>query len=70
MNGATFDKVANPKLALAYPSGVLPDLRAQTIRGWDDGRGIDTGRALLSEQGMRSETLLAVPRTSIQETQI
>ncbi|PLC63048.1 phage tail protein, partial [Citrobacter sp. L55] len=39
MNGATFDKVANPKLALAYPSGVLPDLRAQTIRGWDDGRG-------------------------------
>ncbi|MFP8445733.1 phage tail protein [Citrobacter braakii] len=51
MNGATFDKVANPKLALAYPSGVLPDLRAQTIRGWDDGRGIDTGRALLSEQG-------------------
>lgn len=51
MNGATFDKVANPKLAQAYPSGVLPDLRAQTIRGWDDGRGIDTGRALLSEQG-------------------
>ncbi|MBC2611716.1 tail fiber protein [Citrobacter braakii] len=51
MNGATFDKVANPKLALAYPSGALPDLRAQTIRGWDDGRGIDTGRALLSEQG-------------------
>lgn len=51
MNGATFDKVANPKLALAYPSGTLPDLRAQTIRGWDDGRGVDTGRALLSEQG-------------------
>jgi len=50
MNGATFDKIANPKLALAYPSGVLPDMRAQTIRGWDDGRGIDTGRALLSEQ--------------------
>ncbi|WP_239006315.1 tail fiber protein [Lelliottia sp. RWM.1] len=51
MNGATFDKVVNPKLALAYPSGTLPDLRAQTIRGWDDGRGVDTGRALLSEQG-------------------
>ncbi|MFZ5254088.1 phage tail protein [Enterobacter roggenkampii] len=51
MNGAIFDKVANPKLALAYPSGVLPDMRAQTIRGWDDGRGIDTGRTLLSEQG-------------------
>lgn len=51
MNGATFDKASNPKLAQAYPSGVLPDMRAQTIRGWDDGRGIDTGRTLLSEQG-------------------
>ncbi|HHH0014622.1 TPA: hypothetical protein ACPZDI_004649, partial [Yersinia enterocolitica] len=39
-----------PQLAVAYPSGVLPDLRAFTIRGWDDGRGIDTGRTLLSEQ--------------------
>ncbi|WP_320731468.1 phage tail protein [Enterobacter roggenkampii] len=49
-NGAAFDKVKYPKLAAAYPSGFLPDMRAQTIRGWDDGRGIDTGRALLSEQ--------------------
>ncbi|WP_313080470.1 phage tail protein [Atlantibacter sp.] len=50
-NGASFNKTANPKLAAIYPSGVLPDLRGQTIRGWDDGRGIDTGRTLLSEQG-------------------
>ncbi|HBA6339819.1 TPA: phage tail protein, partial [Escherichia coli] len=28
----------------------LPDLRGEFIRGWDDGRGIDTGRALLNWQ--------------------
>ncbi|WP_354143059.1 phage tail protein [Escherichia coli] len=49
-NGATFDKVKYPRLATAYPSGKLPDLRGEFIRGWDDGRGIDTGRALLSIQ--------------------
>ncbi|HEN3469389.1 TPA: tail fiber protein [Yersinia enterocolitica] len=49
-NGSSFSTTAYPQLAVAYPSGVLPDLRAFTIRGWDDGRGIDTGRTLLSEQ--------------------
>ena len=49
-NGATFDKAKYPKLAAAYPSGVLPDLRSEFIRGWDDGRGIDSGRSLLSSQ--------------------
>ncbi|EEZ2071227.1 phage tail protein [Escherichia coli] len=49
-NGAAFDKVKHPRLATAYPSGKLPDLRGEFIRGWDDGRGIDTGRALLSIQ--------------------
>ena len=47
-NGATFDKVKYPKLATAYPSGSLPDLRGVFIRGWDDGRGLDSGRAILS----------------------
>ncbi|EGA2811884.1 phage tail protein [Escherichia coli] len=49
-NGAAFDKVKYPHLATAYPSGKLPDLRGEFIRGWDDGRGIDAGRALLSIQ--------------------
>ncbi len=39
-NGAIFDKVKYPKLALAYPSGILPDLRGEFIRGWDDGLGL------------------------------
>lgn len=50
LTGASFDKNAYPKLAAAYPSGVLPDMRGDTIRGYDDGRGIDQGRTLLSEQ--------------------
>ncbi|HAM6722997.1 TPA: phage tail protein [Escherichia coli] len=49
-NGATFDKAKYPKLAAAYPSGALPDLRGEFLRGWDDGRGVDSGRNLLSAQ--------------------
>lgn len=49
-NGAAFDKTRYPKLATAYPSGNLPDLRGEFLRGWDDGRGVDAGRALLSWQ--------------------
>lgn len=49
-NGAPFDKVKYPKLAVAYPSGLLPDLRGEFIRGWDDGRGVDSGRAALTTQ--------------------
>lgn len=50
-NGAVFDKVKYPGLAAVFPSGNLPDLRGEFIRGWDDSRGIDSGRALLSSQG-------------------
>ncbi|VVT52689.1 Phage tail fiber protein [Kosakonia radicincitans] len=49
-NGATFTAAQYPKLALAYPGLVLPDLRGEFIRGWDDGRGLDSGRAILSAQ--------------------
>jgi len=50
-NGAAFTATQYPKLALAYPALRLPDLRGEFIRGWDDGRGVDSGRALLSTQG-------------------
>ncbi|WP_405083388.1 phage tail protein [Pectobacterium polaris] len=49
-NGQAFDKNVYPLLAQAYPSGILPDLRGEFIRGWDDGRGVDTERGLFSEQ--------------------
>ena len=50
-NGAPFAAKNYPKLALVYPGLVLPDLRGEFIRGWDDGRGVDSGRDLLSAQG-------------------
>ncbi|KUU44891.1 phage tail protein, partial [Escherichia coli] len=37
-------------LARVYPTLRLPDLRGEFIRGWDGGRKVDTGRALLSFQ--------------------
>ncbi|EEQ1515247.1 phage tail protein [Escherichia coli] len=49
-NGAAFSSEDYPKLAQAYPANKLPDLRGEFIRGWDDGRGLDAGRALLSLQ--------------------
>jgi Phage Tail Collar Domain len=50
-NGNSFSTTAYPTLATVYPGGVLPDLRGEFIRGWDDGRGVDVGRVLMSHQG-------------------
>ncbi|BCU90686.1 hypothetical protein YP72344_21810 [Yersinia pseudotuberculosis] len=49
-NGSVFDKSLYPQLAKVYPSGILPDLRGEFIRGLDDGRGLDNGRSLLTRQ--------------------
>lgn len=50
-NGATFSASAYPKLALVFPGLSLPEARGEFLRIWDDGRGVDSGRALLSSQG-------------------
>ncbi|WP_259462976.1 phage tail protein [Pectobacterium parmentieri] len=49
-NGLSFDKNIYTILAKVYPSGILPDLRGEFIRGWDDGRQVDNGRGLLISQ--------------------
>ncbi|EGF2691748.1 integrase [Shigella sonnei] len=49
-NGAPFSAEEYPELAKAYPTNKLPDLRGEFIRGWDDGRGIDSGRGILTAQ--------------------
>lgn len=53
MSGQKFDKAAYPKLAAAYPSGVLPDMRGQTIKGKPA-----SGRNVLSTEadGVKSHT--------------
>ncbi|EPA3509110.1 phage tail protein [Escherichia coli] len=50
-NGAAFSSEKYPNLAKVYPTLKLPDLRGEFIRGWDDGRGMDAGRTILSAQG-------------------
>ncbi|GDO05882.1 phage variable tail fiber protein [Escherichia coli] len=50
-NGAAFSAEEYPELAKAYPTNKLPDLRGEFIRGWDDGRGVDSGRTILNSQG-------------------
>ncbi|HBD5023330.1 TPA: phage tail protein [Escherichia coli] len=47
VNGAPFDKNKYSKLGVTYPSGVLPDMRGEFMRGFDDGRGINPSQALL-----------------------
>ncbi|EJD6497851.1 tail fiber protein [Providencia rettgeri] len=49
-NGQAFNKTTYPLLAVAYPSGKLPDLRGEFIRGVDYGRGVDANRVVLSQQ--------------------
>ncbi|CCI89145.1 long tail fiber protein distal subunit [Yersinia phage phiD1] len=40
MEGQTFDTGLYPKLAAVYPSGSLPDMRGQTIKGKPSGRAV------------------------------
>lgn len=49
-NGASFSAAAYPKLALAFPGLIIPEARGVFPRIWDDGRGVDAGRTLLSDQ--------------------
>lgn len=53
-NGAAFSAEDYPNLAKAYPTLKLPDLRGEFIRGWDGGRGVDSGRGLLSLQSSQN----------------
>ena len=50
MMGQTISQAQYPKLYALYGSK-LPDMRAHSIKGLDYGRGIDSGRSILTEQG-------------------
>ncbi len=53
MQGQSFDKAVYPLLAAAYPLGVIPDMRGQTIKGKPN-----SGRAVLSyeQDNIKSHT--------------
>lgn len=65
MVGQVINPATDPILARRYPSGIVPDHRAMTIRGWDNNRGIDTGRALLSYQEDRMQRITGSMRTGL-----
>ncbi|MCS4266597.1 phage tail protein [Serratia sp. BIGb0163] len=46
LQGQAFDKSKYPKLAIAYPSGIFPDMRGWTVKGKPA-----SGRSVLSQEG-------------------
>lgn len=56
-NGATFSASTYPKLALVFPGLVLTESRGEFLRTWDDGRGVDSGRTLLSAQSFAIQNI-------------
>ena len=54
----SFDPVKYPLLSQLHPTNVLPaDMRGYVARGWDNGRGVDTGRTLMSAQSSGAPNL-------------
>lgn len=68
MQGQSFDKAAYPLLAIAYPSGVIPDARGRTIKGKPDGRAVlsyeDDGNKSHTHTASASSTDLGTKSTS------
>ncbi|MFN1149930.1 phage tail protein, partial [Serratia liquefaciens] len=68
MAGQPFNKAQYPQLAIAYPSGNVPDLRGQVIKGKSDGRAVlsaeDDGIKSHTHGGRASSTNLGVKDTS------
>lgn len=56
-NGAKFSATDYPVLAKVFPSLVLPEARGDFIRIWDDGRGVDGSRTLLSAQDFAQQRI-------------
>lgn len=57
MNGSSFTATAYPVLAKIWPGLTLPDFRGEFVRIWDDGRGVDVGRNLLTSQSFAMQNI-------------
>jgi microcystin-dependent protein len=60
-NGATITNSGDTTALYALIGATLPDLRGEFVRGWDHGRGIDSGRIFGSNQ---TESLSAHTHTA------
>ena len=67
-NGALFNATSYPELAKVYPALKLIDLRGEFIRGWDDGRDVDSGRGLGTNQDATSIRTAALDYPGIDST--
>lgn len=50
LTGQAINQATDPLLYARF-GATAPDMRGYIVRGWDNGRGVDAGRSLLSEQG-------------------
>ncbi|QLG96687.1 tail fiber protein (plasmid) [Pseudomonas yamanorum] len=50
VNGSKFDPAVYPDLAAYLGGDTLPESRGEHIRGWDNGRGVDPGRKIGTNQ--------------------
>ena len=55
-SGTTQGVTANFAALYAIVGANLPDLRGEFVRGWDDGKGTDSGRAIRSTQTDQNES--------------
>lgn len=67
-NGASFSATEYPKLAKVIPGLRLTEARGEFPRIWDDGRGVDSGRTLLSAQGDAIRNITGVLRSGSYKT--
>lgn len=67
-NGASFSAAEYPKLAKVWTGLVIPDMRGEFLRIWDDGRGVDSGRSLLSSQSSAAPDITAGIESSVRRS--
>lgn len=58
LTGQAINQATDPLLYARF-GATAPDMRGNVARGWDNNRGIDTGRTLLSEQGDAMRNIIA-----------
>lgn len=59
LTGQAINQATDPLLYARY-GATAPDMRAEVIRGCDNGRGVDAGRVLLSAQGDATRNITGV----------